>query len=93
MQATFKKDKKDESFFEKIGTLARKKKVKEGNRMVHQLKWFWGSKIECVERNRLMICRFLVRLTLPYLAFLQMGPHKIKTNHNRPGNEKFGQFE
>ena len=30
MTATLKKDKKDESFFEKIGTIARKKKAKEG---------------------------------------------------------------
>ena len=29
-QATLKKDKKDESFLDKIGTIARKKKVKEG---------------------------------------------------------------
>ena len=28
--ATLKKDKKDESFLDKIGTLARKKKLKEG---------------------------------------------------------------
>ena len=30
MTATLKKEKKDESFFEKIGTIARKKKAKEG---------------------------------------------------------------
>ena len=59
---TPKKEKKDESLFDKIGTLARKKKVKEGNHyefhiikakttMLHALHVYIIDVINCLHRR------------------------------------------